>query len=671
MHAQVPSADCEAFDGGLLDQDANAWSSLAYVAVGVALLEALRRGRVRPAIAALAVAGIAEGVGSVLYHGAPGDGGQLVHDVALLALVAYLAGWHALRSRGRAVADRAAAWSALVASVVGTALHAVVPDLVNVGSALLVAVVVAGEVLGRRRGEEAVWSFGLVSLACLAAVTWTLGRGDSPVCDPTALTQPHATWHLLTAVLILGWADRTAGATASGRAGLLRDATDLVLGQAARLLVLAFHRRVDVIGRERLAFDGPTLVVANHGNGFVDPVVVAAVLGRLPRFVAKAALWRVLPARPFLALAGLIPVYRRGDGDDPSANRSSFAAVHDVLAAGGTVAIFPEGTTGDRASLDRVRTGAARMALGAAHDAPGLRVVPIGLAFESRVAPRPATAVVVGEPIAVGAWLDELGRPDAGEDDRPAVRGLTDRIRSALSAVSPEFASVDERELLRAAAAVAIRRGSPRRASLPFGDVEAVARRLAGATEQARRSVIDRYRTYVTRLSLVDLSDADLETRASARQAAPAVFAGLVVALAGPLVTTATLVHLPALFSVIVASGWVRSTATKGTVRLLVGAAAGIATWTIVGVVLADGWAAVAVGALVAVCGGVALLTWSTLLAALSRLWGRLRARGRPELAERARDDREELVAAIEAAIEVQPGGEPVGQSTSVPPAAP
>ena len=43
--------------------------------------------------------------------------------------------------------------------------------------------------------------------------------------------------------------------------------------------------------------------------------LVAAALGRLPRFIAKAALWRVTVARPFLALAGVLPVYRTGDGD--------------------------------------------------------------------------------------------------------------------------------------------------------------------------------------------------------------------------------------------------------------------------------------------------------------------------------------------------------------------
>ncbi len=51
-------------------------------------------------------------------------------------------------------------------------------------------------------------------------------------------------------------------------------------------------------------------------------------------------------------------------------------------------------------------------------------------------------------------------------------------ISEALEAVSPEFASVDEREMLRASARIERDDATPRRAAR-FGDVEVVARRLA------------------------------------------------------------------------------------------------------------------------------------------------------------------------------------------------
>jgi glycerol-3-phosphate O-acyltransferase / dihydroxyacetone phosphate acyltransferase len=214
----------------------------------------------------------------------------------------------------------------------------------------------------------------------------------SPACDAESWLQPHGVWHVLTAVVALAWVDRAYGAVDPANAPrLFRRFTDRTIGLfAARGLVLAFHRSVDVRWPERLPRDRPVLIVANHGNGFVDPMVVAGVLGRLPRFLAKAALWKVVVARPFLGLAGVLPVHRTGDGDRASDNASVFAACHRELDQGATVAIFPEGTTGDRAGLDRVKSGAARIALGALPTAPDVVIVPIGMAFESRS--RPAAA---------------------------------------------------------------------------------------------------------------------------------------------------------------------------------------------------------------------------------------------------------------------------------------
>ena len=40
-------------------------------------------------------------------------------------------------------------------------------------------------------------------------------------------------------------------------------------------------RRVEVAGKTRLPKGRPVLVVANHFNGFVDPLVIATALGRL------------------------------------------------------------------------------------------------------------------------------------------------------------------------------------------------------------------------------------------------------------------------------------------------------------------------------------------------------------------------------------------------------
>lgn len=182
------------------------------------------------------------------------------------------------------------------------------------------------------------------------------------------------------------------------------------------------------------------IVTASHLNGFVDPVLLVTALGWLPRFLAKATLWRVLPARPFLALARIIPVQRRQDHDGTASNTATFAAAVDALAAGATVAIFPEGTTHDRPHLVELRTGVARIALQAVDSGvDDLRIVPVGIAYEDKVALRGRALIVFAQPIDVAAEVTRL-RAEAG-GEREVARALTDVVERRLRAVSPDFRS--------------------------------------------------------------------------------------------------------------------------------------------------------------------------------------------------------------------------------------
>ena len=95
-----------------------------------------------------------------------------------------------------------------------------------------------------------------------------------------------------------------------------------------------------------------------------------------------------------------------------------------------------------------------------------------------------------------------------------------------------------------------------------------------------------------------------------------------------------------------------RSTATKGTVRLLVGLIAGLLTWIIAGAVLADGFGAVVAGALVAIGGAIALAVWTPLTRLVATLWGYLRARDRVGLLPPVLAARAEVVAAVDAALD-------------------
>ena len=647
------TADCERRDGWLLEQDINAWTSLAYVAVGLLIAWEVRRSRLPRAVLGLAAISVAEGFGSLLYHGAASDVGQFLHDVPLIGALGFVAGWHVGRLSDRT--DLGSIVGLVTGLVVSAVVWAVAPGTTNVAVGVTVVLIVAASLIGRRRGLTGVWSVPLLALGAFAVGVWALGTPASPACDADSWLQPHGLWHVLTAIISLAWVDRAYAAADPDRAPrLFRRFTDRMIGLLASGLVLAFHRSVDVQWRDRLPRDRPVLIVANHSNGFVDPVVVAGVLRRLPRFLAKAALWKVIGARPLLALAGVLPVYRTADGDRASDNISVFDACHHELAQGAVVAIFPEGTTGDRAGLDRVKSGAARIALGALPTAPGLVIVPIGMAFESKIETRSRAVVMFGEPIDVAAFAGTGRLGDDGEPDRADAAALTAQITRSLEAVSPRFADLDEREILRAAAREE-RSDATGSVEPTFGQSEVVARRLASAGDGARRSVIEAYRDFATRLQLIGVTARQL--RPERVSFGRLVLSGLAIFVAGSLLTTVTLIHAPAVLLVVVGTGLVRSTATKGTVRLLLGLVTLLTTWIVTGMWLADGWRAVAIAFGVAVGGAVALIVWPPLVQQLTVLIGRIRVRDRIGLVPPVIEARSQLIATVRASIDSDHAG--------------
>ncbi len=648
LAADEEFSDCERRNSGWIDQDVNAWTSLGYVVIGLVLAREIWRSRLPRSVGAFAAVLVLEGGGSFLYHAEATDFSQTLHDVPLAGMVAFIAGWHVGRLLG--APGRTAVIALAIGIAIGGGLALLNVQGVNAIVGVSVVVIVGAEVAARRRSLRPIWTMPLLVLVGVALLFWVFGTPTSPVCATDSWVQPHGVWHVLTAVLALVWVDRAVAAVNPDRPPqMLRRGTDRAVGVLAVALVYVFHRSVDVRGRSLLPNDRPILIVANHGNGFVDPIVVAAALRRLPRFLAKAALWKVAVARPFLAFAGVLPVYRSSDGDRSSDNASVFDACERDLAQGSTVAIFPEGTTGDRGGLDRVRSGAARIAIGALPTAPDLVIVPIGLAFESRVETRSRTVVMFGEPIVVAdhaaSARDDLDRSaDSEGRERRQVSELTATIGEALQAVSPEFVSVDEREMLRAAARIERDDASPRSAAR-FGAVEEVARRLAALADHDRGEVIDRYRSYATRLTLVELDD---------RQVARAriawwrlVLSGLAIFLAGPLLVTATLIYLPAVGVVVVGTSLVSSTSTKGTVRFLLGLVMGLVTLVVSGILLGDGIYALLAAAAVAAGGIAALVVWPPILRSAATLHGRLTARDRGSLMIAVRADRQAVIDAV------------------------
>lgn len=360
---------------------------------------------------------------------------------------------------------------------------------------------------------------------------------------------------------------------------------DRVLSALARFLVRCFYRSVEVEGP--LPRSGRVLLAASHLNGFVDPVVMTARLGVLPRFLAKATLWDVGAARPFLSFARIIPVYRRVDaGGGEVDNTSTFSAAVDALAEDHLVAIFPEGTTHDDPAIRELHTGVARIALQALSSGlPDVAIIPVGLTYEDKVAVRGRALVSFGPPIRLSAADAPAG------DDHEEVRALTRRLTDALRGVTPAFDSLDDDLGLRAAAEATLRRDAR---PVPVAATQDLARRLAGAGPDDRERVVTTAARYQLLLDHVHLTDEELVAGTGLKVLTRRLVGlALLVVLLAPFAAAGLLVNLLPAALVLVAGLVPRAPVSKGTIRFLVAAVAFPLTWLAVAVWDGgDGWVA-------------------------------------------------------------------------------
>lgn len=436
------------------------------------------------------------------------------------------------------------------------------------------------------------------------------------------------------------------------------------------LVLRIFFRRVSIAGLENIPRGAPVIFAPNHPNSLVDPLFLLAFAPREVVFLAKEPLFRMPIIGRLVRWAGAIPVFRKQDNADMSRNRETFTRVHQLLARGGAVALFPEGVSHNDPQLRPFKTGAARMALGATAMGPAdrpVQIVPTGLYYTAKTTFRSSALVYFGTPITVSAVpLDADGEPPV-----EPVRELTARLTAALAKVTLQ---ADQHEALALVT----------RAERIFssGDTEGPRRELVDQFEMRRRLLAGyaalRERTperlaqlqgmiarYEAKLAAAGLSP---ESVAPGRIDGGRVFRYTIRTLALfvvmlPLALTGIVIHFPAYRLVgPLASGYARERDVIATAKIFAAGAAFPLTWIavalLVGCSFGAGWAMLAL-LVTPFTGYVALM----FMERLDRVIGSSRALAllllRPMAFQRLVAERRRIREAI-----VQAGNETVGATT-------
>jgi glycerol-3-phosphate O-acyltransferase/dihydroxyacetone phosphate acyltransferase len=327
--------------------------------------------------------------------------------------------------------------------------------------------------------------------------------------------------------------------------------------------------------------DGPVLIVTNHPNMLLDPLLALKAAGRRVRVLAKAPLFGIPIFGHVLRSLDSLPLYRVQD--DPELlhrNKLAFQQATETLAAGGTLLTFPEGKSHTSPALAPLKTGAARMAL-VAEEASGwrlgVRVVPLGLTYHRKHSFRSRVVAGTGEPVVVAEWRS------AYEADRAAaVRSLTAAIACSLEEQTLNLGDEADRRLVETADLLYARaRGLARpREREPLQVRLPRLRRFAGLFAWLRVADPERYERlagsldgYRRRLEQLGSGEADVPARYEpGRVVRYIVRQGLALGLGVPLAALGTVAwYLPYFVTGLVGRTLKPDIETVATVKLLAG----------------------------------------------------------------------------------------------------
>lgn len=198
-----------------------------------------------------------------------------------------------------------------------------------------------------------------------------------------------------------------------------------------RISIRFFFKNQTILNGEKIPAKGPLIFVANHPSTFLDPIIIAASTQREINFLAKGEAFRSKFAQWILPKFNMIPIYRKEhDPHLAHKNEEIFNKVYDLLDQGKCVLIFPEGISLEGRQLQKIKTGAARMALGAEARKDfslGLKIVPIGLNFTDPYSFQETLLVRVDEPIIIANY-----RQAYQEDPFKAAHAISQEIRTRL-----------------------------------------------------------------------------------------------------------------------------------------------------------------------------------------------------------------------------------------------
>jgi 1-acyl-sn-glycerol-3-phosphate acyltransferase len=157
-----------------------------------------------------------------------------------------------------------------------------------------------------------------------------------------------------------------------------------LLKQLVQLALGIFCPNIVYLPKQTRSLKGPLLICANHPNSFLDAVILGCCFRAPVYFLARGDAFHKPWHSTLLRLLHMFPIYRMSEGkENMGLNTYAFEKSREVLRNNGILLIFIEGICVNKHQLQPFKKGAARIAYSCWKENIPLRVLPMGIAYNS------------------------------------------------------------------------------------------------------------------------------------------------------------------------------------------------------------------------------------------------------------------------------------------------
>jgi 1-acyl-sn-glycerol-3-phosphate acyltransferase len=168
---------------------------------------------------------------------------------------------------------------------------------------------------------------------------------------------------------------------------------------------IRLHRIAD------LPWGKPMLLLPNHQNALLDPLIIAVFAPRKPFFLTRADVFVNPLLNQFFSLLQMLPVYRIRDGRDTLARNSAiFERCSSLLAGGEALVMFPEANHNLQRRVRPLSKGFTRILFHSLEKYPeaSIFLVPVGINYRNAAGFPDSVAYYFGHEVAGAPFYNPI-----------------------------------------------------------------------------------------------------------------------------------------------------------------------------------------------------------------------------------------------------------------------